>query len=220
MPAPPDWLLQIFQPVAAQIARWTKGIFEPATLIAVLACIANWITYVANETASKRTLRAYLVPNDIVLQCPDCTNSGYVAPVPGQGFVELKNLLKIGAKITGQTPAYGVRAQIHWRVIPSNVVYPRDVDYGFLLSSGRAIESRIAVAPGEPAVFTKAVDVSLFSAAKAGEKRLIVYGTFNYEDVFGDEWESQYCWVYQPVKIDGSDRFTSCPEHNSERPAK
>jgi hypothetical protein len=201
----------------AIFANWLKG--NVAVVVAALACAASWLTYMANDAGSRRALRAYLVPTDVSLECPDCENSNYAAPTPRTGFYVESNVLCVEASIVGQTPAHGVHAQIHWQVIPSDVLYPQGLRYRYDMSPARVIESQISTLPGRKVTFKRGVDVPLFALAKAQKVRLIVYGTFFYEDVFGDDWASDYCYVYEPRGTIARDQFTWCPEHNSERRA-
>ncbi len=186
---------------------------KAAVLMAVIAVFATiWQGWLALDT-ERRSLRAYLGVLPPTLQCPDCANALYQDP--SSGPVLTPNLLTFVVKVVGQTPAYDVHVRhVDWE--PITYIAPYQFGNKFVAHPNFAnvIESRTTILPSDTAPFRVAIQVAYFRPAKFEGGRLLVYGGFDYQDIFGKTWTKEFCFIYKGAGA--QDTFTTCPEHNGD----
>jgi len=126
----------------------------------------------------------------------------------------LKYEIQTNIQNNGATPAVGANTASALRVLPYPL--PDDVDLTVPLTDLAAAAN---LAPHSPPIYVRNWLSAFLSEAEVEEiktgttKRLYIFGTTKYKDVFGDSHFTNFCWSIG-WNFDGSAIATNAPRHN------
>jgi hypothetical protein len=154
-------------------ARWALASFWAVVtqaIVAALALAALLADLRHNRKSSERQLRAYLTIDELTV---DFRRNK-------QGIVT-DGVIEAVWRNTGQTPALDIRSSIDWLSVagklPDDFTYPQENDDG----------SRHMMGPGQGFNSTaRAFRIDDFSAAATRARRIFVWSSVDYTDVFGE----------------------------------
>ena len=125
------------------------------------------------------------------------------------------------AKNGGQTPASSVRVSFgfqeysHGQPFPSDIVYNANI-YASPTAGEHATRTSYYMLQGDIEHFWTVPNFPMFLRATNGISSVVIYGTIEFVDIFGDTHMTDFCRMYQAF-TDKRRGYEDCPEHNGER---
>lgn len=156
--------------------NWVTVTTFVLSLVALITiAVTAYQTYVTRDTAV-RQLRAYVGVGD----------PHFGEKFPNKVTIEIEN--------GGQTPAYEVRGHLNRFWYPKEEKLPENFDYKDL---GESIDASVAhLNPGQKRTLTFPFDTKELERARDGEINLILYGHFDYIDIYQKSRTSRFSYQY------------------------
>ena len=135
------------------------------------------------EDASRRQLRPYVIVKGKGIQQQDETHGRFVH--------------RLQVVNTGQTPAYNLRTSSRCHVVDHPI--PISFDYAFPLGENQSV---MMLGPGQKTGHHSYADkhltpIELIKIKSQGPWRLYNHGTIIYEDTFGTEYWTNFCYFFE-----------------------
>jgi hypothetical protein len=203
--------------------RWAWGweaVVAISTVIGtVFAITASYVAYQTFESTvdtAQKQLRAYVGVDDIGIELPSSKVENY-QPVKLSLGTHIPDYLILTVKNTGTTPAKKVTTWVNWEPLPFGYQLPEDFDFKDHESTFKGplglVKSTYSLFPGQPReTIISIADARSFLEAQSKKKSLYLYGYISYEDIYGREHKTNFCYAYQPY-ANASQQFLPCTIH-------
>lgn len=186
------------------------------TGFAILASYIAYQTFESTIDTAQKQLRAYVGVDDIDIELPSSKVENY-QPVKQSLGKLIPDYLILKVKNTGSTPAKKVTTWINWEPLAFGYQLPEDFDFKDHESNIRepfaVVKSTFSLFPGNSReTITSIDDARCFIEAQSKKKSLYLYGYISYEDIYGREHKTNFCYAYQPY-ASASQQFLPCTIH-------